>query len=57
MIKFHAVAAALVAFILHSGPAGAQQPHNVVLFVPDGLRALLVTPETAPPWQRCAIRA
>src|SRR5215467_14457564 len=28
--------------------AGAQQPRNVVLFVPDGLRALLVTPESAP---------
>src|SRR5689334_5127036 len=28
--------------------AGAQQPRNVVLFVPDGLRALLVTSETAP---------
>jgi Type I phosphodiesterase / nucleotide pyrophosphatase len=26
----------------------AQQPRNVVLFVPDGLRALLVTPESAP---------
>ena len=23
-------------------------PHNVILFVPDGLRALKVTPETAP---------
>ena len=31
-------------------PAVAQQPrpHNVILFVPDGLRALKVTPETAP---------
>jgi hypothetical protein len=30
-------------------PAGAQQqPRNVILFVPDGLRALKVTPETAP---------
>lgn len=26
----------------------AEQPHNVVLFVADGLRALAVTPETAP---------
>ena len=25
-----------------------RQPHNVILFVPDGLRALKVTPETAP---------
>jgi arylsulfatase A-like enzyme len=31
-------------------PAAAQQPrpHNVILFIPDGLRALKVTPETAP---------
>jgi hypothetical protein len=31
-------------------PAAAQQPrpHNIVLFIPDGLRALKVTPETAP---------
>ena len=26
----------------------ADAPHNVILFVPDGLRALSVTPETAP---------
>lgn len=26
----------------------AQTPHNLVLFVPDGLRALAVTPQTAP---------
>src|SRR5262249_12361233 len=30
------------------GLAAAQPPHNVVLFVPDGLRALMVTPERAP---------
>lgn len=31
-------------------PAFAQnsQPRNLILFVPDGLRALKVTPETAP---------
>ena len=31
-------------------PVAAQQsrPHNVILFIPDGLRALKVTPETAP---------
>jgi type I phosphodiesterase/nucleotide pyrophosphatase len=28
--------------------AAAGQPHNVVLFVPDGLRALIVSQETAP---------
>ncbi|HEY4921273.1 MAG TPA: alkaline phosphatase family protein, partial [Xanthobacteraceae bacterium] len=31
-------------------PAAAQQPHphSIILFVPDGLRALKVTPQTAP---------
>lgn len=33
-----------------AGPAAAQndRPHNLILFVPDGLRALKVTPDTAP---------
>src|ERR1700733_6026678 len=31
-----------------SSVAQAQQPPNVILFVPDGLRALMVSPETAP---------
>jgi arylsulfatase A-like enzyme len=37
-------------FTLAAGAASAQNatPHNVILFVPDGLRALKVTPETAP---------
>jgi len=49
MMKLNAVAAMLVAgFLLHPAPTGAQQRRNVVLFVPDGLRALVVTPETAP---------
>jgi len=30
------------------GTAQAQTPHNLILFVPDGLRAGSVTPETAP---------
>jgi len=35
--------------LLQMIPAGAEQrPHNLILFVPDGLRALSVTPETAP---------
>ena len=33
---------------LHLTAASADPPHNVILFVPDGLRALKVTPETAP---------
>ena len=28
--------------------AAADQPHNIVLFIPDGLRALMVSEETAP---------
>src|SRR5580693_10760809 len=37
-------------FTLAAGAASAQNvtAHNVILFVPDGLRALKVTPETAP---------
>ncbi len=36
--------------LLSAGNACAQNnsPRNLVLFVPDGLRALMVTPETAP---------
>src|SRR6201996_7257970 len=34
---------------LSSGIASAQStPHNVILFVPDGLRGGIVTPQTAP---------
>lgn len=37
-------------FTLAASAASAQKatPHNLILFVPDGLRALKVTPETAP---------
>src|ERR1700760_3910966 len=37
-------------FALATTGASAQNatPHNLILFVPDGLRALKVTPETAP---------
>ena len=36
--------------VLSAGVASAQNgtPHNMILFIPDGLRALKVTPETAP---------
>ncbi len=40
--------AIVVAALGLSGVAQAQPPHNVILFVPDGLRALMVSPETAP---------
>ena len=41
-------ALAVVGFGLQLATASAEPPHNVILFVPDGLRALKVTPETAP---------
>src|SRR5471032_1868006 len=36
--------------VLSTGLASAQNsaPRNLILFVPDGLRALIVTPQTAP---------
>ena len=45
-LEFLAVALGTV-LIAHVAQA-ADTPHNVILFVPDGLRALAVTPETAP---------
>ncbi len=45
-LQFLAVAVGTVLFT-HVAQA-ADPPHNVILFVPDGLRALLVTPQTAP---------
>ena len=36
--------------LLPAGMTSAQnaQPHNLILFVPDGLRGQIVTPQTAP---------
>ena len=42
------ISAACAAIFLQIAPAGAQSQRNLILFVPDGLRALSVTPETAP---------
>ena len=42
-----AIAGLLSAFSSASHASNAT-PHNLILFVPDGLRALKVTPETAP---------
>ena len=39
-----------------SGSALADPPHNLILFVPDGLRAHMVTPQTAPAMAANAIR-
>jgi arylsulfatase A-like enzyme len=43
-----AAVAAGLAITLHGAVAQDKQPHNVILFVPDGLRALSVTPQSAP---------
>ncbi len=42
------LALACAAAVLGLGPAAAQTPHNLILFVPDGLRAQSVTPQSAP---------
>src|SRR5262245_29974724 len=42
------VAGMLVAVSVSSAAAQTKRPHNVILFVPDGLRALSVTPDSAP---------
>src|SRR5271169_6182650 len=39
---------ALGTAVMNLPAAAANQPHNIVLFVPDGLRALMVTAATAP---------
>jgi Type I phosphodiesterase / nucleotide pyrophosphatase len=48
MRLFLAGAVLLLGIAAMSGGARAGTPHNVILFVPDGLRALMVTPENAP---------
>jgi hypothetical protein len=42
------VVLAACAFALQAFGATAQQPNNVILFIPDGLRSLAVNPESAP---------
>jgi len=45
----HLISCAFLAVFASAAPAFADASrHNVVLFVPDGLRAGIVTPETAP---------
>ena len=46
--KFKILALAVVLLGLHAGAANAQTRHNLIFFIPDGLRALSVTPQTAP---------
>ena len=38
----------LTALSVSAATAQNAKPHNLILFVPDGLRALIVKPETAP---------
>jgi Type I phosphodiesterase / nucleotide pyrophosphatase len=47
-ISLKAAAVLAAGLVFHPGQPAAQQVRNVVLFIPDGLRALLVTPQTAP---------
>lgn len=42
------LAATCAAVLLHTAAAEAQNQRNLILFVPDGLRALSVTPEATP---------
>jgi len=46
--RLKALLVVTAALALQFGPAAAQSQRNLILFVPDGLRALKVTPETAP---------
>src|SRR6516225_7473592 len=49
MPPFHTSLALLAGAVLASQVAAAQErPRNLILFVPDGLRALGVTPQSAP---------
>jgi hypothetical protein len=48
-LKFGSVVTlAFVVIVAHGAFAAEKRPHNLVLFVPDGLRALSVTAESAP---------
>lgn len=46
-MRFGGFAVAFMALAM-TAPALAAPPHNVILFVPDGLRSLMVTPDHAP---------
>jgi hypothetical protein len=48
MRRFALEMAALAVVAAASGAMAAERPHNVVLFVPDGMRALSVDPSHAP---------
>src|SRR5579859_4859283 len=42
------LSASLLTLAASAASAQTATPHNLILFVPDGLRARIVTPETAP---------
>ena len=42
------IAVLLVALVVASATLAADRPHNVILFIPDGLRAMMVNEENAP---------
>jgi predicted AlkP superfamily pyrophosphatase or phosphodiesterase len=47
-LKIAALSASVIAMSAVTASAQNGAPHNVILFVPDGLRAQMVTPQTAP---------
>lgn len=47
-MRLSSLAAGLMTLVVLTASAEASQMRNLVLFVPDGLRALKVTPQTAP---------
>src|SRR4029078_8763403 len=47
-VRMSALLCAACVFLLQNGCAEAQSQRNLILFVPDGLRALSVTPEATP---------
>ena len=47
-MRHRQIALAAIAALGITQASAADRPHNVILFVPDGLRAKMVTPQTAP---------
>lgn len=47
-MRLHLTALAVISALALPARAETARPHNVVLFVPDGLRSLMVSPELAP---------
>ena len=47
-MRYWHIALAAIAALGVTQSYAVDRPHNVILFVPDGMRAKMVTPETAP---------